>query len=306
MSNLKDYLKHFNWILKTYSWMSQKYYQFLTMLSPRLNTIARYNAKNGKKPNLQQPKTFSEKLLYLKLNDYILNPLVKQCADKYAVRDYVKQKGLEEILVPLVASYDEVDEIEWDKLPESFAMKWNYGCGFNVICHDKSGLNIDDAVKKMKKWKKDKSSYLDFSELQYKDVRKKIIVEQFLRPKSGVQPEDYKVYCFNGKPKAILFISGRGTEAKGAGFFDVDWNYLSSTGKDSYQGFDVLPVKPDSLPIMLQAAEKLAAGFPFVRVDFYDVDDKCYFGEMTFTPAGGLSTSECVVDGKTMGELLKL
>lgn len=306
MLEVKEHLKRIDWVLKTYSWIANKYYQVLTILSPKWNTIALYKANYGEKPNLEKPKTFSEKLLYLKLNNYIYNPLVKQCADKYAVREYLMRKGLEELLVPLIASYNSVSEIKWDVLPESFAMKWNFGCGFNIICHKKSELDVENATRLMSKWGKDKKCYLDFSELQYKGVAKKIIVEQFLCPKSGLQPEDYKVYCFNGKPLAILFISGRGTDIKEAGFFDIDWKYISSTGKDCYRNFDIFPPKPGSLSVMLEAAKKLADGFPFVRVDFYDVDGKCFFGEMTFTPAGGLHTSECIVEGKTMGELLDI
>lgn len=158
---------------------------FLTLISPRLNTEICYLVKFKKKLPLKNPMTLNEKLLWLKLNDYPTNDLVKKCADKYAVRDYIRQCGCEEILNNLIATYDRPEEIAWDQLPHCFAIKWNYGCGLNYICNDKSKIDynkVTDLLKKMGK----KNAYLPYSEIQYKNVRKKIIVEKYLGNDEGV------------------------------------------------------------------------------------------------------------------------
>lgn len=281
----------------------------MTIISPTLNTKVCYRVKTGKKLNIKNPDEFKEKLLKLKLDNYNHNPLVKQCADKYAVRDYVharfEESDCPDILNTLVAVYDSVEEIDWVNLPCRFAMKWNFGCGYNIIVSDKSKLDLQSATEQMKRWGR-KKAHLGYAEMQYKGVKKKIIVEKFLESKKGGVPEDYKIYCFSGKPVAVLYISDRGTDNTKGGFFDLNWNYLGNTGKDIYEGFDQLPNKPESLSVMIKAAGILSKPFPFVRVDFYDVDGRAIFGEMTFTPAGGAQASEIAIDGKSMGELLDL
>ena len=126
--------------------ISRHFKQFLTVISPRLNTEIVYFFKFKKRINLNEPRTLDEKIQWLKLNAYNKNPLVTQCADKYAVRDYVKSCGCSEILNDLYGVYDSVDEIKWDELPEKFVIKWNFGCGQNLICFDKSKLNLKSIV----------------------------------------------------------------------------------------------------------------------------------------------------------------
>lgn len=284
---------------------AHRFRSLLTRISPVLNTKVTYFMKFKKRLNLKDPKDLKEKILWLKLRDYETNPLVRQCADKYAVRAYILEKGCPEILVPLIASYDSVEEIDWDSLPEAFAMKWNFGCGFNIICPDKSQLDIPQTIEKMEKWGKSKYHLL-YSEMQYKDVPKKIIVEQYLKPESGKLPEDYKLYCFNGKPLAVLYLAGRETEHMQAVFMDPQWNLLGETGKAKYKALTELPPKPQALDKMVEYAKRLSEPFEFVRVDFYEIDGQVYFGEMTFTPAGGFEVSQCKINGKTMGELLEI
>ena len=146
--------------------------------------------------------------------------------------------------------------------------------------------------------------------MQYKDVNKKILVEKFLSTNTGSLPPDYKLYCFNGKCKAILYIADRDKHEHKAAFFDTAWNYLGLPYKEGkpaqYIEFDPLPKAPEALSSMITVAEDLAREFPFVRVDFYDVDGKAIFGEMTFTPAGGHDVSEIDIDGVTMGQMLQI
>lgn len=287
-----------------YNKLKIKYFCILSLISPTLNTKVVYKSKLKKKLNLDNPKSFKEKLLKLKLIRYINDPLVIKCADKYAVREYIKEQGCNNILIPLLASYDNANEIEWDKLPDSFVIKWNFGCGFNIICPKKDKLDITSTIKKLNRWKKDKT-YLIHSEMQYDKARKKIIIEKYLKPNNGELPADYKVYCFNGEPQAILYMCDRGTEQMSAAFFDKEWNFLSETGKD-YNNVSNDISTPVCLKEMLEVSRKLSQPFEFVRMDYYVINDKLYFGEMTFTPAGCMFASECKVNGKTMGELLDI
>ncbi len=280
----------------------------LTKISPKLNTFVVYAVKKHEIIHWKNPQTFVEKLLKLRITNYNYNPLVKQCADKYAVRSYVDNHGYGELLNDLLAVYDKPEDINWDALPDRFAMKLNSACGRNIICQNKALLDKSKAVAQLNEWIKQKP-WLGYAELQYKDVPVKIIVERYLEGKDGSFPEDYKLYCFHGEPKAILYMSGRYSDHMQAGFFDMEWNYLgASNSKKAYEVFDKnkLPEKPESLPTMIEAARTLSSPFPFVRMDFYDLDGKAIFGEMTFSPAGGFDASEINVHGVSMKDMLHL
>ena len=287
---------------RIYRSMRETMYRIATVISPALNTKMRYHEKFGEKPDLKSPKTFNEKLLWLKLNRYMRNPLVIQCADKYRVREYITACGYGDILNDLLGAWDSPEEIPWNDLPEQFALKWNFGAGMNVICHDKSALDPKIVIEQMKKWGKQKC-WLSHSELQYKYIDKKIICERFIECADQAVIPDYKVYCFNGHPQAILVMHDRGKTVK-AEFFDADWNALPTP--DKYQAPDVPTEKPECLSRLLEISRKLSEPFPFVRCDFYIVNEKIYFGELTFTPAGGLHTSETTVHGQSMADLLDI
>jgi hypothetical protein len=287
---------------KIFRGIEQAYYALLTIISPTLNTKARYKKAFHKKLNLKDPKTFNEKLLWLKLSDYIRNPLVIQCVDKYAVRDYIKDCGCEDILNELIGVWEKPTDIPWDELPEQFVLKWNFGAGMNIICKDKSQLDVDHTVKQLSKWGKNRY-WLPYSEMQYKYMHKRIICEKFLSDRQHEVIPDYKVYCFNGKPQAIFVMMGRGTKVQTM-FFDTEWNPLENSAK--YGEISEQVEKPLCLEQLIGISEKLSKPFPFVRCDFYVVNNQIYFGELTFTPAGGLYTSQTSVHGKDMGELLNI
>ncbi len=281
----------------------------LTMISPALNAKVLHRVKTGNNLNMRNPVSLSEKLVTLKIQDYNHNALVKKCADKYQVREYVKDHGYGFLLNELIAVYDTVDEIQWDLLPQQFAMKWNFGCGYNIICSCKDQLDIENAIKKMRLWgHKQRETYLSHAELQYKGVPKKIIVEKYLHPSSGDVPPDYKIYCFHGVPLAVLFIADRTNTIHPGGFFDIQWNYLgvpiNENHKNHYCKLDSIPLRPHSLDTMLECSKALSEPFPFVRCDFYDIDGVAVFGEMTFTPAGGHDVSQIEINGKKMGSYL--
>lgn len=281
----------------------------LTRISPMLNTQLLFYQKFGRKANLENPQTLNEKILYLKLASYEKNSMIKQCADKYAVREYIKNLGLEKILVPLIAVYQKPEEINWDILPMQFALKWNFGCGFNIICKDKSKLDINETTKQLKRWGKIKY-YLSHSEMQYKDVEKRIIVEQYLQSNKGTPlPDDYKFYCFNGNVRYILVCANRrydGTHAVADYvFFDRDWNIMPYSEYAINNKNEICIEKPQLLDEAIEIAEKLSMPFSFVRTDLYLLDNKIYFGELTFTPAGGMDTDLFSGD-EEMGKCLNI
>lgn len=263
------------------------YYCGLTLISPTVNTKQRFKSVYGRKINLKQPETFNEKGMYLKLNRYNKDPKVADCADKYTVRKYIEQCGCPEILNNLIAVYDKVSDIDFAALPNEFVIKWNVGCGYNLICPDKSKLDIEKAKKQLKKWGR-KKYHLHFSEMQYKGREKKLLVEEFLHPEHGSLPEDYKIYCFGGRAEYVMLCLDRADGKPKCYFFDREWRLarLNKRGEEVPEDF-TLP-KPDNMEKMFDYAEKLSQGFPFVRVDFFSCNGKVIFGEMTFTPAGFL------------------
>ena len=274
-----------------------------TCISPVLNTKLRYRYLFKKKLNLKDPQTFNEKLLWLKLKKYSKDPLVIKCADKYRVRDYVKDCGYEDILINMIGAWDRAQDIPWDDLPRQFVLKWNFGAGMNIVCKDESSLERSQVIKQMDRWQKNKY-WLSHSEMHYKYIPKKIVCEEFLWCEDTSSIPDYKIYCFHGKPQAVLVMYDRGSKKMSTEFFDTNWQPLENSSK--YSSTLKATQKPACLEKMLQAAEKLASPFPFVRVDFYVLGDSFYFGELTFTPAGGMYTSKTKINGRDMTEFLKV
>lgn len=283
--------------------VSKSVFKASTLISPYLNTQLRFWRTTGHFVNLKNPHTFSEKISWLKLHCYASDPLVKQCSDKLQVRDYVRTKGLEELLIPLLAVFKRPKEIVWENLPDKFVLKWNFGCGFNLLCSDKNALKVPDAVRMLGKWGRTRY-WLEFSELQYKTAKKRIICEQFLEADSDEGLVDYKFYCFHGKALAVLAIARPPQGEKEAILMTPEWEPISDIPGRYKKSF--LPDRPCSLDKMKRTAEILSQPFPFVRVDFYDCNGKPYFGEMTFTPAAGIFPSEAPLEGKSMGDYINL
>lgn len=281
----------------------------LTRISPKLNTRFLYFVKFKRPINLKNPRTLDEKIQWLKFHDYLDNTLVRDCADKYAVRKYIESCGCPEILNELYGAYDTVDEIPWDSLPEKFVIKWNFGCGQNLICKDKSKLDIEDAKNKLRAWYKVRDTfYLPYSEMQYRGIKPKLICERFIEPEDGFLPVDYKFYCFGGKAACVLLCTGRDAQGHGAKyyFFDRDWNLLryNQTGKNAPEGF-TLP-RPEGIDHLFDYAEKISKPFPFVRADFYLEKGKVYFGELTFTPCGGFDVNRLPETQILFGDMVNI
>lgn len=255
--------------------------------------------------NIDVPKSFNEKIMWSKL--YYQNPLITTCCDKYAVKDYVSATIGEEYVIPTIKSWDKPEDINWDELPEQFALKVNWSSGYNIICSDKSSFDIESAIDKLQKWTKpDRNAYFQFFNWGFKHVKPVIYAEEYLEQVDG-QVYDYKFFVFNGKVKMMFIATDRSNEVNQLthDFFDRDFNSLPFT----YGGIrhaDPLPEKPKHYDKMIELAEKLAKPFPFTRVDFYEVGDQIYLGEMTFYPGGGILPFEPIEWDYKIGEWLQL
>ena len=300
MSIIKESLKKNDLIRKIYTKSNKKFVAFLVKNTPVLASKYLYRKATGKKLNLKNPQDFNEKLQWLKL--YWQHPLVTQYADKYEMREYVRNCGCEEVLKELYGVYETTSEIDWDSLPSKFALKCTHGCGFNIICDDKSKLDKNEALEKLNEWLK-----IDFSlynaELHYAKMKPRIICEKYIETDAGFFPNDYKVFCFGGKPKFIYLGTEREIKYKKT-YFDINWREMDvlkikSTNKD-------IPKKPKSFEKMLEYAEKLSKPFPFVRIDFYDYNEKPILGEITFTPTGCMATYYKEEALKMLGEMIEL
>lgn len=263
----------------------------ISTISPSLITKIMYRANFKKSINLKRPSNICEKMLWLKLHTYYNNPVITMCVDKYRVREYIEKKQCPELLNNLIGVWDDVDDIEWEKLPKKFVLKCNHGCKYNLICTDKSKLNIEETKEKLKKWLAEDFWKL-FGEVNYKYVPKKIICEDYLNDGLGLSLRDYKFFCINGKPEVMEVCMNRQENSGHPDeyFFDMEYNYQppqkhNSCLKDGSGG--KLPDKPKSFELMKSYAERLSKDFPFVRVDFYEIDSKPIFSELTFTSSAG-------------------
>lgn len=251
----------------------------------------------GYEPCLDAPITFNEKLQWYKL--YYRDPLLTQCSDKYLVRDYIEDKVGQEYLVKLLGVYDEINASDLNELPKQFVLKVNHGSAQNIICTNKSKLDKQEVIEKIEQWMKPSSNhYFSSYEWGYKDIKPKIICEEYL----GVV-SDYKIYCFNGKAQLILFATDRQTELK-MDFLNLNWEKLPF--QRGPKNIDKKYDKPKQLNTLIKIANKLAKPFPFVRVDFFIVKNKIYVGEMTFYPSAGLTPFEPIEWDYKLGNMLDL
>lgn len=294
----------FNMRFKLY--IAEIFRRTLTRISPKLNTKVTYYFKFKKKLDLNNPKTLNDKILWLKFNTYWNNSLVKQCADKYKVRDYIKDKNCSEILNELIGVYDRVEDIQWNSLPKSFALKLNVGCGKNIIVSNKENLNVAETKEILKKWLKEKDHYLGYSEMQYKGVKPYVLIEKYLGSEDGELPTDYKFYCLNGKAKYVMVCVDR-VKGKHAKFFyfDENWTMMPFT-EDALRDPNRTIPKPAGIDEAFKYAGILSSEFPFVRADFYIIHGKVYFGELTFTPSAGMDNGRLPATDLLLGEMLLL
>lgn len=255
--------------------------RILHRLCPELITKYYYRKILNRKLDLKNPKSLNEKINWLKLFYWPYQDISSIVADKYKVRDYVINKGYNHILNDLLGSRDSVNDIPWEALPNKFALKCGHGCGMNIICFDKSKFDIESAKIKLNKWMNTDWG-LDSCEPHYSKIKPTIICEKFIGADNSL-PDDIKVHCFHGEPKLIAYYSGRSSDLHGT-FYDLDWNHLDIATNEG-----ILVEKPDCLDDILRACRGLSENLPYARIDFYVVDNKPIFGEITLTPASGRS-----------------
>ncbi len=261
-----------------------------------------YRLNMHKKLNLENPKTFTEKLQWMKIYDR--NPDYIPMVDKYAVKEYVAEKIGEEYIIPTLGVWDRFDEIDFDKLPDMFVLKCTHDSGSIVICKDKKTFNMDAARRKINAHLK-ANQYDAFREWPYKDVKPRIIAEPYLEDTETKELRDYKLYTFNGTVKIIGVYTGRKSSAGTCtDFFDENYQHLPFVWV--YPKAKRVPEKPDRFEEMKTLAEKLARGIPQVRVDFYEVDGKVLFGEMTFFTSAGVVPFESEEWDEKLGQMWDL
>lgn len=270
----------------------------LTTISPKLETYINYRVVFGEWIDKKNPQDINAKINLLKINDYYKNPAVTMCVDKYKVREYLAQKGYENLSAHVYGIYDSIEDIDWSKLPQAFAIKCNHGSGYNIIVKDKNLLDIEDAKKKIMSWMKE--NYWAMGEVQYKYVRKKIIVEEYLG--AGEQLKTIKFYCFNGEPRVAYVSIG---EEQYYDYYDMQFNHLPYT-LFGHKHYPKKIEKPTTYDKMISIARDLSKDFPFVRVDLYDKEGAIYFSEFTFIPTAGYMKIEPREVLKQWGEWLKM
>ena len=247
-------------------------FNLLYKIAPRLELKLLFRIKQGYSLNLKKPKTFNEKLQWIKLYDK--NDLMPKCVDKYTVREYVKSVGCEEILNELYWEGFNPENIPFDTLPNKFVIKVTHGSTYNIIVTDKAKLDKEDAINKCKIWLKEK--FLPcYGEWFYGIEKPRVIVEKYLEDKTTKgELYDYKVFCFNGKPKLIDVHIGRFGEHK-RNVYNLNWEFLENV-YFKYDHFDGIS-RPKELNKMLDYAKKLSADFNHVRVDFFIANGKIYW-----------------------------
>lgn len=260
---------------------------------------ARFKQMMGREPDLVNPKRFTDKLEWLKAYDSTF--LKTMCADKILVRDYVKEKLGEDISIPLLGVYDKFDDIDFSKLPKDYVMKTNHGSHTNIIVRN-GNINKVSAKKQFENWLSKDWSWYGY-ELHYIPIKRKILIEKFM-PCEQKTLLDYKFFCFNGKPK-VMYIGDDGNyQNPTCDFFDMNFNHLDITMHD--QNAPICPTKPKKFEQMKEYANKLCKDFKFVRVDFYEIDGKVYFGELTFIPSAAYIHYRRNEDDLIFGKMLEL
>ena len=252
--------------------------------------------------NLKNPRLFNEKLQWLKLHDR--NPLYTTLVDKYVVKKWVADKIGEQYVIPTLAVWEKAEDIDFDALPEQFVLKVNHDSGGLVICKDKSKLDRQAAVAKLSRALKN-NGYWYGREWPYKNVKPCIIAEKYMEDDNH-QLNDYKFMVFNGKVHNVRVCSERGsTTGLKITFYDKDWKKLPFK-KLHYEPSTKELIQPKNFDEMVALAEKLSKEIPFVRADFYAIDGKTYFGEMTLYPTAGMESFIPFEWDKTLGEWIKL
>ena len=245
----------------------------------------RFKVQLGRELDLENPKTYDEKLQWLKIYDR--NPKYIQMVDKYEVKKYISDTIGKEYVIPTIGIYDSYDDINFDELPNQFVMKCTHDSGSVVLCKDKKKFDIEENRKKINK-ALSVNYYYSGREWPYKDVKPRILIEKYMEDKKDKELRDYKFYCFDGYVKALLLATNRLNKNAELNFdyFDSDFNHLNLTNH-FHPNNKKVPHKPKKFDEMVKLASKLSKGIPHVRVDFYEANGHIYFGELTLFDQSG-------------------
>ncbi len=252
-------------------------------------------------PNWKDPKTYNEKLQWLKLHDH--DPRYHPMADKAAVKDYVKEVLGRDYGIPTLGLWDRAEDIDWEALPEKFVLKCTHDSGSVVLCPDKKALDREAAAALLQKGL-NTDYYREYREWPYKNARRQIIAEEYLQDEAGNPPDDYKVMCFGGEPKLVILHQGR-FGAHTMDFYDPQWNMLPITRVGQARSAEPAP-RPKLLEEMLRLSAILARDIPHIRVDWYEMNGRLYLGELTFFNASGFGPFADEADDHRIGSWIPL
>ena len=259
----------------------------------------------GKRLDLKHPKTFNEKLQWLKL--YNRRPEYTTMVDKYAVKEYVASKIGKEYVIPTLGVWDKPEQIEWDKLPDRFVLKTTHGGGNTgvVICKDKSTFNREQAIAKLNR-SLQSDIYVNFREWPYKNVPKRIIAEEYIEDSRSKDLVDYKFFCFDGYADSVMLCLERQEGETKFYFFDSDWQFKRYDPRGVNAPEDFTLPKPKGIDDMFHIAEELSKGLPHARIDLYLVNGHIYFGEITLFSASGLDNDLLPTTDAYFGKLINI
>lgn len=263
----------------------------------------KYRGELGRDPDLESPTTYTEKVLWLNLRHR--DPRQVVCADKYAVREWVAERVGEEILVPFIGVYDDANDIDFESLPDAFVIKATHGSGWNLIVPDKGALDWEEAKGSLQDWLS-RSYFAHKREWQYRDVPHRLIVEQFLEDEDGGIPSQYQFFCFRRGDQQTILVQVDFDELTShrRDYYDLDWRRMPFTSR--VPNAEREAPRPERLEDMLEVVRALSEDFPFVRVDLFLVRGRIYFGELTFTSGGGMSTFDPPEWDRKLGDLMGL
>ena len=261
----------------------------------------KYRLEMKRKLNLKNPKTFNEKLNWIKL--YYRKPIMTTMADKYEVKKYVSDIIGPEYVIPSIAIYDKWDDIDFDSLKAPFVMKTTHSSGVIAVVKDKESFDYETTKKKFNKSLKQNYFY-SCREWPYKNIKPRIIIEQFVKDDKEDNLPVYKFFCFNGEPYLVQTIKNDKTSYETIDYFDMDWKFLKL--KQNFENSEIPLSKPSNFEDMKELAAKLSKGFPFVRVDLYSVNGRIYFSEFTFFSDAGYHQFYPDEWDQILGEKIKL
>ena len=274
---------------------------FAAILPAEFFLKVRFRLRVGYWPNLKSPKSYNEKVQWLKLHD--IREEYTKMVDKIDAKDYVASKVGSKYVIPTLGTWNSTDGIDWNSLPNQFVIKSTNDSGGVVVCKDKTTFDVKDAILVLQN-----QGGRDYSriskEYPYKNVPHRFIAEEYMEDESGFELKDYKIFCSYGKPLFLFVATGRQQHDTRFDFYDTDFNHLPLL--NGHPNADVWPAKPENFEEMLEVAAKLSEGIPQIRVDLYNINGKIYFGELTFFHWSGMVPFEPREWDYKFGEMITL